>query len=43
MAMFIRELVKVLDKEDASWRRYTMILHDGAKYCKKPVFTEVIK
>ena len=32
MALYIRELVKVLDREDSSWRNDTIILHDGAKY-----------
>ena len=43
MSLFIRELVKQLDKEDQNWRRYTMILHDGAAYCKSPVFIDTIR
>ena len=32
MALYIREFVKVLDKENRDWREETVILHDGAKY-----------
>ena len=43
MALYMRELVKVLDKEDPGWRRSTVILHDGASYCKEPMFIEVLR
>ena len=32
MGLYIKELVNHLDKLDRNWRRYTVILHDGAKY-----------
>ena len=32
MCLFVRELVKVLDKEDADWRKTTVITMDGAAY-----------
>ena len=43
MALYIRELVKVLDKEDPRWRQYTVILHDGASYCRNNTFLDVVK
>ena len=30
--MYIRELVKILDRENREWRNDTVIVHDGAKY-----------
>jgi hypothetical protein len=33
MGMYIKELVRQLDSEEKDWRRTTIILHDGAKYC----------
>ena len=32
MKLFLWELAKTLDAEDASWREHTMIMHDGAPY-----------
>ena len=32
MKMFLWELTKMLDIEDADWRKTTMIMHDGAPY-----------
>jgi hypothetical protein len=32
MVIYIKELVKILDREDRHWRKNTIILHDGAKY-----------
>ena len=32
MSVFIQQLVKKLDKERTSWRKDTIILHDGASY-----------
>ena len=32
MQLYLRELVRALDKEDENWRRHTVILFDGAKY-----------
>ena len=43
MALYIRELVKVLDKEDPSWRNDTIILHDGAKYASSSNTIAVLK
>ena len=33
MGLYIKELVRLLEQEDRSFRRRTLILHDGAKYC----------
>ena len=43
MGLYIRELVKQLDSEDLNWRRYTIILHDGAAYCRSQAFLKVLK
>ena len=43
MALYIRELVKVLDREDLSWRNDTIILHDGAKYASSSNTIAVLK
>ena len=43
MGLYIRELVKKLDKEDVNWRRHTLILHDGAAYAKSASFTAILK
>ena len=32
MGLYIKELVKHLDIEDRNWRKYTILMHDGAKY-----------
>ena len=32
MKLFLWELAKTLDAEDADWRKTTMIMHDGAPY-----------
>ena len=32
MKLFLWELAKTLDAEDAGWREHTMIMHDGAPY-----------
>jgi hypothetical protein len=34
MGLYIKELVNQLDREDKHWRKSTIILHDGAKYCQ---------
>ena len=33
MGLYMRELVRQLDKESTYWRTDTVILHDGAAYC----------
>ena len=43
MCLFIRELVKILDKEDPNFHSYTAFYHDGAAYSKHPAFMEVLK
>ena len=43
LGLYIRELVKILDKENKDWRRSTIILHDGAAYCRAEAFQNVIK
>jgi hypothetical protein len=43
MSLYIRELVKVLSKEDPNWRRSTMITHDGASYVRNSAFINVLK
>ena len=43
MSIYMKELVKTLDAEDVNWRRYTLILHDGAAYCRSTVFNKAIK
>ena len=43
MGLYIKELVKLLDKEDPLWRGYTVILHDGAKYCQSKSVLDVLK
>ena len=32
MSLYIKEMVKALDKEDLKWQDYTILLHDGASY-----------
>ena len=43
MALYVRELVKILDKEDLNWRRSTVILHDGAAYTRSTAFLKLVK
>ena len=43
MALYIRELVKVLDRKNRSWRDDTIILHDGAKYASSPSTEAVLQ
>ena len=32
MKLFLWELTKTLDAEDANWREHTLLMHDGAPY-----------
>ena len=32
MQLYFKELVKQLDKQDVDWRKYTILMLDGAKY-----------
>ena len=34
MCLYIRELTKILEKEDKKFRSYTLLIHDGAAYAK---------
>jgi len=43
MGIYIKELVKELDNEDRDWRRSTIILHDGAKYCQSNITINVLR
>ena len=43
MTLYIKELVKLLDREDQHWRKYTTLTHDGAPYIKGPGFMETLK
>lgn len=42
MQLYLRELVKVLDKEDRNWRSYTCLVHDGASYATHDSFRALI-
>jgi hypothetical protein len=43
MSLYIRELVKVLSKEDPHFRQSTIFLHDGASYVRNSAFINVLK
>ena len=41
--LYIKELVKTLDKEDRNWRLNTIILHDGAPYAQSSAIMTTLK
>ena len=43
MQLYLRELVKILDKEDRNWRTYTCIVHDGARYATHDSFRALLE
>ena len=43
MSLYIRELVKHLDKENKHWRNSCCLIHDGASYSRNPGFISVLK
>ena len=43
MKLYIKALVRLLDSESKSWRKTTIILHDGAKYGQSNSTIDVLK
>ena len=43
MGLYIRELVKVLEKENRNFRSSVLLLHDGASYCRGKAFQDVLR
>ena len=43
MKLYIKALVRLLDSESKTWRKSTIILHDGAKYGQSNSTIDVLK
>ena len=43
MAMYLKTLVRILDAENKHWRKHTIILHDGSRYCQSEIMLKTIK